>query len=84
VVSPAEEYSNRHLAAPRCSDGRRLLDAYLIALTDADLSRTEKAQRNLLLVRRKYWTDVNRHHCRKAADLAYGSGENQSVPWERC
>lgn len=59
-----------------CAEGRRLLDAYLTALTLQDAAMAAKrtqevtsgesreAQDALNAARRRYWSHVERHSCR--------------------
>jgi hypothetical protein len=68
------------LLHPDCAEARRLLDAYLMALTVANSARTGKTHENLLLARRRYRVHVNRHGCRKTPDVSDGAVENEPGP----
>ena len=58
-----------------CTEGKRLLDSYLMALSIMDSMKRsagnvtapqeKDAQETLILARRMYWTHVDRHECRR-------------------
>jgi hypothetical protein len=71
-------YTCTTLQHPDCLDGQRLLDAYLRALrvvdevthhnNARDPKIFENASDELTAARRRYWTHVRKHKCRKTGD----------------
>jgi hypothetical protein len=64
------------LLHPDCEDGQKLLNAYLRALSNVEaIHRAEQAHERLtvqyicdelIVARRRYWTHVEKHNCRKS------------------
>jgi hypothetical protein len=77
------EYTCTTLQHPDCKDGQRLLDAYLRALGNVDAIHGSNPAYNagtvqyvcdeLIAARRRYWTHVSKHKCRKPRDSALSS-----------
>jgi hypothetical protein len=68
-------YTCTTLQHPDCEEGQRLLDAYLRAVSAVDAIRhrnevhdcktVQYARNELIAARRRYWTHVRKHRCRK-------------------
>ena len=64
----------------RCTEERRLLDAYLMALTNDDAAQSglrsgdttareaRELRDRLICARDRYWRHVRRHNCRSVAE----------------
>jgi hypothetical protein len=79
------------LLHPDCEDGQKLLDAYVRALSNVETIRRSNGGYELktvqyicdalILARRRYWTHVRKHRCRKSeASSVRRVGEVSSHP----